>query len=66
MRASNQMNNNKLPEQIHIQISLDKDIIEWIDDLKGHIGLRSRGDLINRLLREIRGEDSESDPEITT
>lgn len=41
--------------------SLDNNILEWIDELKGHIGIRFRGDLINKLLRPIRGEYSESD-----
>ena len=58
------MSENEMKPQIKVELFLDEDIVEWIDNLKGQIGLRSRGDLVNRLLGEIRGE--QSDPEITT
>ena len=51
-------------EQIKVEFLLDKDLVEWIDSLKSQLGFRHRDVVVNQLLREIRGE--ESDPEITT
>jgi len=53
-----------MSEQVKVEFLLDKDLLDWIDGLKSQLGIKHRDAVVNRLLREIRGE--ESDPEITT
>ena len=50
-----------MKEQVKLQISLDKEVAQWIDDLNKKLGLRSRGWLINKLLSEVRGEEEENE-----
>ena len=45
-----------------ISLELSEELLTWIDSLKGQLGLRSRGDLVERLLQEVRG-DQETGPE---
>lgn len=47
---------NSQSDHVLIQVALDAEVVEWLDSLKIHLGLRSRGDLLNRLLHEIKGE----------
>lgn len=47
-----------------ITLNLSEDLLNWIDGLKSQLGLRSRGDMVERLLRELqdsRDEDGDSD-----
>ena len=53
-----------MSEQVKVELLLDKDLVDWVDHLKSQLGFRHRDVVVNQLLREIRGE--ESDPEITT
>ena len=53
-----------MSEQVKVEFLLDKDLVDWIDSLKSQLGLKHRDVVVNQLLREIRGD--ESDPEITT
>ena len=53
-----------MTEQVKIELLLDKDLVDWVDHLKSQLGFRHRDVVVNQLLREIRGE--ESDQEITT
>jgi len=49
-----------------ISLELSEELLTWIDSLKGQLGLRSRGDLVERLLQEVRGEqdtEPESEPQ---
>ncbi len=39
-----------------ISLELSEELLSWIDGLKGQLGLRSRGDLVERLLQEVRGD----------
>jgi len=55
-----------MSDQVKVELLLDKDLVEWIDILKKQLGFRHRDVIVNRLLREIRGEEAEADPEITT
>ena len=41
-----------------ISLELSGELLTWIDSLKGQLGLRSRGDLVERLLQEVRGDQS--------
>jgi len=45
-----------------ISLELSEELLTWIDSLKGQLGLRSRGDLVERLLQEVRGEQ-DTEPE---
>ena len=53
-----------MSEQVKVELLLDKDLVDWVDNIKSQLGFRHRDVVVNRLLREIRGE--EPDPEITT
>ena len=48
-----------MKEHVRLELALDKDVVEWVDSIKNQLGLRSRGDLINRMLLEIKGEAEE-------
>ena len=41
-----------------ISLELSEELLTWIDSLKGQLGLRSRGDLVERLLQEVRGDQA--------
>ena len=42
-----------------ISLELSEELLEWIDGLKGQLGLRSRGATVERLLQEVRGSQDE-------
>ena len=44
-----------------ISLELSEELLEWIDGLKGQLGLRSRGATVERLLQEVRGSQDEDD-----
>ena len=47
-----------------ISLELSEELLTWIDSLKGQLGLRSRGDLVERLLQEVRGgQDTDTESE---
>ena len=50
-----------MKEHVRLELSLDKDVVEWVDSIKNQLGLRSRGGLINRMLLEIKGDAEEPD-----
>jgi len=49
-----------MSEQVKVEVFLDKDLAEWLDAIKDELSLRSKGSLINKLLREIKDEDRDS------
>lgn len=53
------------PQSVDISVSLDAELVEWLDQIADEFGIRSRGFLINRLLRELAGMTNQapgSDP----
>ena len=46
-----------MSEQVKVEIFLDKDLAEWLDAVREELSLRSRGSLINKLIREIKDEN---------
>jgi metal-responsive CopG/Arc/MetJ family transcriptional regulator len=46
-----------MTEHVKVEIFLDKDLAEWLDAIKDELSLRSRGSLINKLLRELKDEN---------
>ena len=42
-----------------ISLELSEELLDWIDGLKGQLGLRSRGATVERLLQEVRGSQDE-------
>ena len=43
-------------EWVRVSLEMPADLLLWVDELKGKLGLRSRSDLIVRLMQEVRGE----------
>ena len=43
-------------EWVRVSLEMPSDLLLWVDELKGKLGLRSRSDLIVRLMQEVRGE----------
>ena len=43
-------------EWVRVSLEMPADLLLWVDQLKGKFGLRSRSDLIVRLMQEVRGE----------
>jgi len=41
---------------VRVSLEMPADLLLWVDQLKGKLGLRSRSDLIVRLMQEVRGE----------
>jgi len=41
---------------VRVSLEMPADLLLWVDELKGKLGLRSRSDLIVRLMQEVRGE----------
>ena len=41
---------------LRVSLEMPMDLLIWLDQVKGELGLRSRGALVVRLLQEIRGE----------
>ena len=41
---------------VRVSLEMPVDLLLWVDQLKGKLGLRSRSDLIVRLMQEVRGE----------
>jgi len=38
---------------VNVTVALDLEVVEWLDQLKRDLGLKTRGSLINRILREL-------------
>ena len=38
---------------MNVTVALDLEVVEWLDQLKRDLGLKTRGSLINRILREL-------------
>ena len=55
------MSENEMKPQVKVELLLDEDLVDWIDDLKSQIGLRTRDIVLNQLLREIKGESESKD-----
>lgn len=47
---------NASQEWVRVSLEMPADLLLWVDQLKGKLGLRSRSDLIVRLMQEVRGE----------
>ena len=47
---------NTSEDCLRVSLEMPKDLMIWLDQVKGELGLRSRGALVIRLLQEIRGE----------
>ena len=47
---------NTSEDCLRVSLEMPKDLMMWLDQVKGELGLRSRGALVVRLLQEIRGE----------
>ena len=47
---------NSSEEWVRLSLEMPADLLLWVDQLKGKLGLRSRSDLIVRLMQEVRGE----------
>ena len=47
---------NASEEWVRVSLEMPADLLLWVDQLKGKLGLRSRSDLIVRLMQEVRGE----------
>ena len=43
-------------EWVRGSLEMPADLLLWVDELKEKLGLRSRSDLIVRLMQEVRGE----------
>ena len=43
-------------EWVRVSLEMPADLLLWVDELKGKLGLRSRSDLMVRLMQEVRGE----------
>jgi len=43
-------------EWVRVSLEMPADLLLWVDERKGKLGLRSRSDLIVRLMQEVRGE----------
>lgn len=49
------------PAKRRVSIDLPQDLLDWLDALKSELGLRSRGQILERLLGELRDHGSEDD-----
>ncbi len=49
------------PQSVMVSLELDIELVEWLDQYKEQLGIRSRGFLINQLLRELAGLNSADD-----
>ena len=47
---------NASQEWVQVSLEMPADLLLWVDQLKGKLGLRSRSELIVRLMQEVRGE----------
>jgi len=45
-----------MSEQVKIDLLLDKDLADWLDEIKDQLALRSTSSLLNKLLRELKDE----------
>lgn len=43
------------PDQAHIrlELTLDKEVVEWIDRIKNKLEIRSRSSIVNQILLEV-------------
>lgn len=46
-------------ETIQVAMNMKISTLAWLDDLKEEFGLRSRSDVLNRLLEELMPKDDE-------
>ena len=54
-------------EMVQVTLELPRDLVDWIDGLKGQLGFRSRGLIVAQLIRELVAElEPESTDENTT
>jgi metal-responsive CopG/Arc/MetJ family transcriptional regulator len=52
---------------VQVTLELPRDLVDWIDGLKGQLGFRSRGLIVAQLIRELVAElEPESTDENTT
>jgi metal-responsive CopG/Arc/MetJ family transcriptional regulator len=40
-------------EMVQVTLELPRDLVDWIDGLKGQLGFRSRGVIVSQLIREL-------------
>lgn len=45
---------------VSVTVVLDQEVVAWLDQLKQDLGLKTRGSLINRILREFSGLDGDA------
>ena len=45
-----------MSEQVKVEMFLDKDLADWLDEIKDELALRSTSSLLNKLLRELKDE----------
>jgi metal-responsive CopG/Arc/MetJ family transcriptional regulator len=38
---------------VQVTLELPRDLVDWIDGLKGQLGFRSRGVIVSQLIREL-------------
>jgi metal-responsive CopG/Arc/MetJ family transcriptional regulator len=48
---------------VKVTVSLEPRLLEWIEDIRVELGLRSRNAVLNRLLTELAGFDDSSTPD---
>jgi metal-responsive CopG/Arc/MetJ family transcriptional regulator len=54
-------------EMVLVTLELPRDLVDWIDGLKGQLGFRSRGVIVAQLIRELVCElEEEATDEETT
>ena len=46
-----------------ITLDLSEDLLTWLDSLKSQLGMRSRGAILEQLLREIQGQGDDDEPD---
>ena len=45
---------------VSVTVVLDLEVVEWLDRLKRDLGAKTRGSLINKILRELSGLDGDA------
>jgi len=48
-------------EEVEVTITLPRDIVEWVDELKDMLGFKTRGPIISQLLRELQPEENDNE-----
>lgn len=49
------------PAKRRVSVDLSQELLDWLDGLKSQLGHRSRGAILEHLLRELRQQDSDED-----